>query len=236
MIQSLNDTMSAEEAQALLFGGGPGARVKDPRRILTGRLAASSGDEFEKALDDTHAVYARDGRALLEKLPVKTSPMPRSWLRNKEQAGMARILSGRARFDFYGTLGIDLLPGWPARAVAMEAKNTRERTTSLPIIAHDRKGSGLQEHQLHACVEAAGRFGTLAVVVWNNGGERLVFLPPALAAAWRAFRLGQRKSLSVDTAVPYPNPEHPHAASFEDWLTPAVEWATRAEDGWRAGK
>jgi hypothetical protein len=210
------------------------------RRSQTGARAFAIGRDFEEAIDHANGVYKITQIALLEKLPVPTSPMPQAWRAGDKGRGIARILSGSARFDYYGTLGpwlgylddVSVANPFAGQAVAMEAKHNAKRKPSLPIIpaattkgGKKRSGGGLQEHQLRAAVEAWRGFRTIAVVVWMNGpDERLIFMPDQLAAAFDDFRLGKVSSIKATAALEYPVGRHRHAGEFEDWLEPVLKW------------
>lgn len=58
------------------------------------------------------------------------------------------------------------------RFIGVEIKENADRRTSLKIIPPDKKGTGLQYHQLEALVNVH-LAGGLAGVVWDNGGEWL---------------------------------------------------------------
>jgi hypothetical protein len=55
-------------------------------------------------------------------------------------------------------------------AIGAELKQTKEHESSLPLVAPDHKGNGLQAHQLFA-LEALVQAGGDGYVLWNNSGE-----------------------------------------------------------------
>jgi len=83
-----------------------------------------------------------------------------------------------------------------ARFIACEIKENKDSHTSLKIIAPEKKGTGLQYHQLEALV-AVHNNGGLACVVWDNGGEwgfldgvRLKHAKTAMDASLKAEKNG----------------------------------------------
>lgn len=202
--------------------------AKAAHRVIGGVRAQGSGKDFEKSLGAVHQVYEQMGMAQVEQLPVNTRPMPPAWLNAgmRQRSGVCRILAERARFDYYGALGPKLGSDLVGRAVAMEAKNTTTREASLRIVPSDGdgSGSGLKEHQLAACAVAWSTFATLAVVVWRNGEERLLFAPDFLVAAFQEFRLKQRTRIYPKEATHWLTRELGGLHRAEDWLTPAVAW------------
>lgn len=75
------------------------------------------------------------------------------------------VQSGKAPFDvggmFYDKAGT---------VIGAELKETREHENSLPIVGPEKKGNGLQYHQLESLVTVYEQ-GGVALVVWSNGGE-----------------------------------------------------------------
>lgn len=216
----MTDTMTSAEFLAFRAGGG---REKDPGRQMVGKRSQSQGKGFEAELAHAHDVYERNGIAGIDHLPVSTNPMPRGWLKEpKTHGGIARILSAKQGFDYYGTIGgvsrpADALLG---RAVAMEAKATAMHKPSLGITD---KGP-LRPHQLRALAERFTRFHTLTAIVWRNGEERGVLLPDAIVTAWQDFRLGTRKSVPWRAFTRYPVHAIDDAGPIEDWLSVLVAW------------
>lgn len=70
--------------------------------------------------------------------------------------------------------------------IACEIKETAEHHHALSIIAPQKRGSGLQYHQLEALVRAH-KAKAVAVVIWNNGGDIGLLDGSRLASAKRAF-------------------------------------------------
>ena len=212
--------MSGEEFAREFLGG---RREPDAKRIVAGLKARFSGEDFEAALETTHQVYAHEGVALLEKLPVATAPMPKAWLSpaGRSRAGICRILCQRARFDYYGTLGPEAGGGRNGRAVAIEAKHSQHEAPSLPIV-EGTMHRGLAVHQLKACAEAAARFGTLACVVWKAADHRVLFPPSVLIEAvrenWRALP-------AVD-GLPY-RVRVWNGRRLEDWWPALEQWLAK---------
>lgn len=73
-----------------------------------------------------------------------------------------------------------------ARFIACEIKENASRKVSLPIIGPDKRGTGLQYHQLEALVEAH-KNGGFACVVWDNAGEWGILEGQRLTAAKSAY-------------------------------------------------
>lgn len=212
-------------------------------RARVGAEANRAGAQFEKALDEAHAVYREMGYAMIERRPVDTSPMPKNWLSRlgtEKTGGRARILSKRAGYDFYGALGPyagpdDDLAAFFGRSVAMEAKHTQTEKTRLPISGDHLKsrGGGLQEHQLRNLVTHHLDYGGVSTVVWKNGSDRLVLLPDMLVRALEDFEKKGLRSVPESWFVPYkvlPSVElradgrTTRYRDVEDWLQPVFEW------------
>lgn len=128
-------------------------------------------NHFEKLIDGTFKSY-RDTK--IASLVFLHAPM--------RIAGMMRtvpcfIQSGKAPFDvggfFYDKFGT---------VIGAELKETQDHETSLPIVGPDKKGNGLQYHQLSALVDVH-QAGGLALVLWSNGGEVGVLTGDAIAVA-----------------------------------------------------
>ena len=208
-----------------------------------GRDANRTGKLFENALENAHEVYAAMGFAMIEQRPVDTSPMPPSYLSRlgTEKVGpRARQLSKRAGFDFFGTMGPWAGPDedlgmFFGRSIAMESKNSQSKKTLLPISGSHLKNpsGGLQEHQLRALVQFSRDFGGVAVLVWNNGGERMVLLPPYLDRALDDFIQDKAKSIPAGWFTPYKvipsvtvwdGKNRVEYRDVEDWMQPVFAW------------
>lgn len=195
---------------------------KQRARSNEGRAAYASGRGFEADLEWTHGKYRAARIADVFKLPVTTQAMPKGWLQDPRKSGVCRILSERQRADYVGTLGPQAGAGLLGRSVLMEAKYTSERAPSLPIIPAGKKsGSGLKAHQLESLANCA-EFGAIGVIVWRNGHERLVFMPPVVTWAWAKFRLGQVKRLHPVDAIEYHRDGGAGGDAIEDWLSPVL--------------
>ncbi len=203
-------------------------RQKNPDRVLRGKRTQRDGKNFEAFIDQANDQYMIGGLANIVKLPVGTQPMPKTWLKrdHAKMSGIARILSERAPFDYYGTLGMCGPAGdesrWFGRAVGMECKSTIESKR----IAVGPK-STIKEHQLKACAEAWSKFGTIAVIVWNNGDDRGVLLPDKIVRAWQRYRLGARGSKGIpwEEFTPYTIRRiDGDGPNIEDWLKPVLSF------------
>lgn len=195
------------------------ARVTD---VLAGARAQADGQRFENMLDIAHATYRSYGIADIYQLPVPTAPA---------KTPPFRILSHRQRFDYVGVFGPNAGPrgnpgAWFGLAIAMEAKASAKRKPSLPII-DDRKrgarGAGIKYHQLDSLVRTWLDFGSVAALVWRNGQDRLVLLPPDLLTSLEDFLADRRKSIPADRftafdVVPYEARGRGRDPVVEDWL------------------
>lgn len=200
-------------------------------RSNAGKAGAAGGRGFEADLEYTHRIYRSQLRADIVKLPVPTVPMPRAWLRNPtSHGGIARVLSERQRADYFGTVlasGITDplgLKGCHSIPIAMEAKATSERAASLPILAAGKAGFGVKIHQLEGLVHGWRRFGTVGVLVWRNGFERLVIMPPQLDTALSQFRLSTLRRIPIDWAWRYAAGRDKEHDVIEDWLSAVLAW------------
>ncbi len=200
---------------------------KDPEKVLVGKRVQNAGKVFEKHIEQANARYRELGIASIEKLPVATQPMPRNWIAkaHQQKSGICRILSERAPFDFYGTLGpcgarpLDNR----GRAIAMECKGTQAKTR-LPVGPK----MTLKAHQLLACADSWEKFGTVAVIVWKNGEERGVLLPDAVLDCARKYRIGTVKSIKWDLFTPYSvrsiGGSEFEGEMIEDWMAPVLSF------------
>lgn len=75
------------------------------------------------------------------------------------------VQAGKAPFDVAG-----MYYDQAGTVIGAELKETREHETSLPIVGPNKKGNGLQYHQLESLVTVHEQ-GGVALVVWSNGGE-----------------------------------------------------------------
>lgn len=114
---------------------------------------------FEKAIGDTFQAYRS---AKVANLIFLHPPMRIGGMLGKVPCF---VQSGRAPFDvggiYYDNAGT---------AIGAELKETKDHEHSLSIVHPDKKGSGLQYHQLAALVDVH-KAGGVALVVWSNGGE-----------------------------------------------------------------
>lgn len=199
-------------------------KEKDPKRQIRGRNTQRDGKSFEADIVAANTEYEREGMARIEQLPVATQPMPKTWMSREhaKKAGIARILSERAPFDFYGTIG--LMGARPfstrGRAIAMECKATLEHKTRLPM----GKKSTLKAHQVHACADAWRNYGTISVIVWRNGRERGALMPDRILDASQMLRIGSRKSIPWDWFMPYPLRSINGGRIIEHWLEPVISF------------
>lgn len=219
----MTETMTSAELLDHIGGSG---KPKDPKRVITGTRTQNAGKVFEQDMERANAVYNDLGVARIEKLPVATAPMPRSWMAGAHQkkSGIARILSERAPFDYYGTLGGE---HW-GRAIAMECKATKEQNR-LPL----GEKKTIKSHQITACADSYNRFGTISVLVWKNGEKRGVLLPPQIVEVEREMRIGTMKSIPWSMFVEYPVQviDEIGGGDIEHWLGPVFDWIEANEGG-----
>lgn len=213
-------TESMTSAEYLAFRGQP-ERPKSVKRIMAGRDATAQGKRFEDELDRAHAAYAHTGLAIIDRLPVPTNPMPASWLKEPKMKGRARLLAKKQGFDFYGSFGPAAMGGrLQGRAIAMEAKSTKNFSVSLPIHAD----GPLRPHQLEALAERWTRFGVYSAVVWINGALRGVLTPDQVAQSWQDYRIGGRgtKTIAWSKFTPYEVRTIDEHGPIDDWLAEIV--------------
>jgi hypothetical protein len=72
--------------------------------------------------------------------------------------------------------------------LGVELKETGHFHSSMPIIRRDRKGSGLQHHQIEA-LAALHRDGHIAGLLWNNGGIIGYCAGDVIAASYYEFEV-----------------------------------------------
>jgi len=209
--------------------------VPSLRQVFRGAANADSGAKYETRLSRAHEVYAKSGLASIRRLPVPTAPIPGKYIHIIDRAmgpGRAhtlRSLVSRQGYDYMGVFGPNAGPDFQldryhGRAIAMEAKRTSEKSTSLPIIADDKKGSGLQFHQLDALATDYRDFGVVSVLCWQNGDQGMVLLPDKILETHTRFMSGGRKSIPVAEFVPYDVVTYPSHGDIEDWLYPVRLW------------
>lgn len=213
--------------------------ITDP--TLRGLVAGRSGASFERDLDFVHDLYRRDGVATVNRLPVPTVPIPPAWLTEHGRlqcGGMARRLASRQGYDYSGWFGrrggTDEEPAaYAGHCIAMEAKVSGKRKSSIAVVPENVKGSGVQIHQLRALADAA-RDGAIACLVWRCGDPhsrddaetfRGVLLPPAIIAAVEAFDRDGRRSIPRHEFTPYTLLPR---TDIEDWLFPVRCWMEKA--------
>jgi penicillin-binding protein-related factor A (putative recombinase) len=193
--------------------------AKRVRRIIGGMRAEAAGRRFEDALARTHAAYRDHGLADIQRLPVPTRPYGERNL---------RVLAERQGYDFIGLLGPNAGPdvhlgAYHGRAVVMEAKRSSERAASLPIRRAGQEGFGVKIHQLDALADAYLDFGAIAVIVWRNGEQGLVLLPPDVLAAREATK-EDRWRIPAAAFEPYQTVSYPRHPEVEDWLFSVRTW------------
>lgn len=116
-------------------------------------------NDFEKEIGETFQAY-RDAK--VAHLHFLYPPM--------RAAGMhghipCWVQTGKAPYDvagfFYDKCGT---------SIGAELKHTKDHENRLPIVGPEKKGNGLQYHQLTGLVDLHDAGGT-AMLLWNNGGE-----------------------------------------------------------------
>lgn len=207
--------MSSEDWNELDLG--PVSDAPSIGRVLGGSSAQAGGKHFEAELGSMHAAYEGAGVAKIWQLPVETQPMPRSWLRQAQQGGIARILSARQLCDYTGYLM------GSGRAVIMEAKATKAEERSMAIVKAGTNGAGLKEHQLKALSQAA-QYGALSCLVWRNGPNDLLIRGDLLVSLWQEFRIGTVKRIdkSLGRPVAASRGRLGSPAGLPDWLESAL--------------
>jgi len=116
-------------------------------------------NEFEREVGKTFQQY-RDAR--VASLVFLHPPMRVGGMMGKQPCF---VQTGKAPFDVAG-----IYYDKAGTAIGLELKQTADHETSLPIVGPDKKGNGLQYHQLAALVEVH-QAGGVALALWNNGGE-----------------------------------------------------------------
>lgn len=141
-------------------------------------------NEFEKEIGKTFQSY-RDAR--IASMVFLNPPMRVAGMMGKAPCF---VQSGKAPFDiggfFYDRFGT---------VIGAELKQTSTHNHSLSIVGPDKKGDGLQYHQLTALVDVISA-GGLALVLWNNGGE-IGYLP---ADALRLAKIQYDTSMKAEKA------------------------------------
>lgn len=141
--------------------------------------------EFEKVMEKSFAEYTTSKTAYLQFLYPK--------MRMAGYIGKAPgfVQCAKAPYDIDGYY----MDG-SARHIACEVKENADHHASLKIIMPEKRGTGLQYHQLEALVRAH-ESKCLACVVWSNGGEvgyldgtRLKAAKQSVDASLKAEKMG----------------------------------------------
>lgn len=152
---------------------------------IKGFNTSGSGKDFENDIAATFQGYADKHVARLAIMPVPTKQVG---VRN----GMPTLIrNGKAPFDVYGFLSHD------ATMIGAELKASK-RKARLPIVAPQKKGDGVQFHQLDALATLA-LAGGIARIVWSNGGEIGVLHNSEIIQAWRTYEHALTSELSNRT-------------------------------------
>jgi penicillin-binding protein-related factor A (putative recombinase) len=115
------------------------------------------GQRFEDVLKASFKPYYELGIATLKMMPLPTEAV------GTNRGRLLRVTIGKGPFDIYGYRMRDGV------FIGAEAKSSGRRP-SLPIVGPDKKGDGLQYHQLLALANVA-KAGGVARIAWENGGE-----------------------------------------------------------------
>lgn len=114
------------------------------------------GKDFEKEIELSFPVYSDRNVACLDFMPVPTIII-------KKGNGVVAIPKRKAPFDVYGF--------WCADGTFVGAElKASQRKERLPIVGPNKKGDGLQFHQLDALYNLAKHNG-MARLLWCNGGQ-----------------------------------------------------------------
>jgi penicillin-binding protein-related factor A (putative recombinase) len=116
-------------------------------------------NQFEKQIGETFQTY-RDAK--LANLFFLNPPMRIAGMHGRVPCF---VQAGKAPYDVAG-----FYYDRNATSIGVELKETTEHEHSLSIVGPDKKGSGLQYHQLEALVNLHYQ-GGIALLVWSNGGE-----------------------------------------------------------------
>jgi hypothetical protein len=114
---------------------------------------------FERQIGNTFKDYREAGVAILWTL---YPPMRAAGMHGRMPC---YVPSGKAPYD---VAGYYLTPD--GTSIGAELKETAEHEHSLQMVPPDKKGSGLQYHQLVA-LDTLHAAGGVALILWNNGGE-----------------------------------------------------------------
>jgi hypothetical protein len=116
-------------------------------------------NQFEKHIGETFAAYRQ---AKIANLFFLHPPMRIAGMHGSVPC---YVQAGKAPYDLGG-----FFYDANATAIGVELKETAKRETSLTLVAPEKKGSGLQYHQLEALV-GLHRAGGIALLVWSNAGQ-----------------------------------------------------------------
>lgn len=202
--------------------------------ILAGVAAQADGQAFEHTLNLTHAAYRETGMASIDQMPVPTAPAAATLSRYRvrvpyKMLAILRILKRRQGYDYWGTFGPNAGPSydlgrWFGLSIAAEAKSTTKRQSALRLLDEKQGGGGMKMHQLNALADSWRDFGVISVIIWRNGSERYVLLPPAVLLARDRFRDGGRHSVPVAEFESFDAVRYPRHPIVEDWLYTVRGW------------
>lgn len=138
------------------------------------------GKEFEKLIGKTFQAY-RDAK--VAHLVFMHPPMRPAFFHGGVPCF---IQSGKAPYDVIG-----FYYDGTATSIGAELKETKEHESSLPIVGEDKKGNGLQQHQLEGLVNLHEQGGA-AFLVWENAGEVGILRGERLSVVNQAFQTARR--------------------------------------------
>lgn len=157
---------------------------------------AGRGAGFEELLAFTHAVYARRGWALVQKVSV-----PVRLTHERAGSGFVGFYAGKSTVDFVGCLA-------GGRGVALDAKSTRNRTRIPWNVTH------FPSHQQEFLRHWASTGGLALLLVQFSTLDRYFAIP---MKAWDAH---QAPSWSLAECAEWGHEVRPAAGYPLDWLAP----------------
>ena len=180
---------------------------------------------FEKVVEKSFTEYLSSGVASLKFL------FPKMRMSGYLGKTPAFVQVGKAPYDVDGYF---IQTG---QFIACEIKENGERHNSMHIVGPDKKGTGLQYHQLVALVHAHGSHA-FAALLWNNGGEigildgsRLTAAKASIDTAIKAEEAGYPDGKKGAKSIPWGHfsPVKSNAAGVPLWLPTQLQLLEQKE-------
>lgn len=136
----------------------PVSRLRADVAAAGGRKARDAGESWESALSSMHAMYAREGRAHIVKVPTPALVMGRTTHDARGRTCFRASWAARTGADYIGTLA-------GGRSVVLEAKSSGDARIGIDAVRPHQAGALDQCHALGGLALVVVRLSTGAWVV-----------------------------------------------------------------------